>query len=870
MDQQKWQKIQEAFDYCLSLKQNQREEYLKTIYHDDQEMYKELLRLIENVDPASEFFERLEENVSTAFQSKVPPNHLSGLKLGPFLVMDEIGRGGMAYVYRAKRVEGDFEQEVAIKFVKEDPWSDHLKFKFQEERQILAQLKHPHIAQIYDGGETDQQLSYLIMEFVEGQNIVEFVQSHDLGIEERISIFLKIVDALSFAHSKLIIHRDLKPSNILIDAKGEPKLLDFGIASLLDHESETSDQHRLWAFTPEYASPEQVMGKSLGTASDIYQLGLLLYEIITGVRAFHFANNNLSENQKLVMEQVPKTPSEHIQDRARRKKVEGDLDQIVMKCIQKVPEGRYQQLQVLIQDLKAFLANGVISLRSEDWKYRSWKFMQRNWLSVSLIALSMLILTVGIVLTQKETKRTRAALKKERLALAKARASSDFLKSIFLEKDPYKTDPQKGSYAKLPSRTIEEILDESIPRFISNYKLDPVLNQELMFLASSYYGKLGNYEKASFVLEQIAHFCDSSGLCSQLDKLELARQYGLAKYSLGKPRAADSAFRLALKWAEFLPASAEVEAIQSLTLMDYAEFRSAMGHIQFADSLFEESFKLYNKQVDSLLGQSSGDGVFRILLSWSRVKGNLGKYKEAIDLADSALSLSRALFGHESYSNVEILYQLGQNYMYLQKWDSARTKLEEGILLYEKADKEPDWLITALKNDLANVYGGEGAFQAQDSLLELTLALKKTVFGKGHIYNAPTWLAMGHAKMFLKQYKEAESAYQTALSINQRNLPQGHQNIAASYLALARLYSTLKSYKKAEAQANKGLNVSKTLPKDHRVVAFGQLFLGQALFMQGKYTKAKEVLLQSLASMKKLGLKDNIREIEAMLDEMKK
>ena len=474
MDPKRWQGIQEIFEKSLTLIGVERDTYLAEACKGDQDLQQEILELLDNVAPASDFFDGLEREIHHAFQNPDSSQELIGSRVGPYEISRSIGKGGMGEVFLAQRAEGDFEQEVAIKFVKQDPWSRGLGEKFNQERQILSRLKHPNIARIYDGGSTKEGSSYLVMEYVEGKDILTFAQEHQLSPRERLKLFLKIAKATSFAHQNLILHRDIKPSNILMGADQEPRLLDFGIAKLMDDSPlETQTQ----VFTPEYASPEQVAGAPLNTSSDIYQLGLLLYELITGRRAHSLRGKGLLERQKIILEEIPALPSSQIAGSPDARFVKGDLDEVIMACLRKEASKRYQDVGDLIQDLEAILENEPISLKAQDWQYRSSKFIQRNQLGIGLVSLAMLFLLGGIFFTARENLKAQKAILQQKEALERESAVTNFLKSLFLARDPYGllTKTQEDSLGKIGS--VEATVDRMVPLFLSRFEENPSLQK---------------------------------------------------------------------------------------------------------------------------------------------------------------------------------------------------------------------------------------------------------------------------------------------------------------------------------------------------------------------------------------------------------
>jgi eukaryotic-like serine/threonine-protein kinase len=331
-----------------------------------------------------------------------------GQVLGDYRVLEVIGEGGMGTVYRAVRADAEYHQAVAIKVVRGGFDSTALAERFRQERQILADLNHPHIARLLDGGTTPDGLPYLVMEFVAGQPIKKYCEQHKLGIAERVRLFRQACSAVEFAHQRLIIHRDLKPANILVTEDAQVKLLDFGVAKLLADEDATQTIGMHW-LTPAYASPEQVSGKAMTTASDVYSLGVVLYELLCGHSPYRKKPSTLPEAIHAVTEQVPALPSEMVTHdaagKALARRLRGDLDRIVLKALRKEPARRYASVEQLSEDLRRYLVGLPVRARGEALGYRASKFIRRNLIAVVAVTAVFIALAVGIVMTKRAENR---------------------------------------------------------------------------------------------------------------------------------------------------------------------------------------------------------------------------------------------------------------------------------------------------------------------------------------------------------------------------------------------------------------------------------------------------------------------------------
>jgi eukaryotic-like serine/threonine-protein kinase len=420
MNPERWQKINELYHVAIDLGSGERIAFLKNECGDDEKLFAEVSNLVAAHQEADNFIENaVADNALEVLGNEAETPDLVGKKFGVYEIIEEIGRGGMGAVYLAKRSDSEFEKQVAIKIIKRGMDTDAVLNRFRNERQILASLEHPNITRLLDGGTTDDGLPYFVMEYIKGVPITEFAESRRLSIDERLDLFRQVCLAITFAHQRLIIHRDIKPSNIIVTNEGVPKLLDFGIAKLMNPEgignetAQTATGLRL--LTPEYASPEQIHGLQITTLSDIYSLGVVLYELLSGQQPYQFKQRSLFEIANIINTEEPRKPSEiatrrrgdaETQRQRKTKTLEipasqlrGDLDNIVLMAMRKEPERRYSSVEQFSEDIRRHLIGLPVIARSLNLKYRFAKFALRNKTAVALGTLIFLTLVGGIITT---------------------------------------------------------------------------------------------------------------------------------------------------------------------------------------------------------------------------------------------------------------------------------------------------------------------------------------------------------------------------------------------------------------------------------------------------------------------------------------
>jgi len=333
-----------------------------------------------------------------------------GSRFGPYRLIELLGKGGMGAVYHAERVDGELTQEVALKIVRASMLSESMLLRFRNERQILAKLEHPNIARLFDGGTSDDGLPYFVMEYIRGKSIIEYCVENNLGVRERLALFSTVCDAVQHAHGNLVIHRDLKPSNILVTREGIVKLLDFGIAKVLERDGGVEDQTKTFTgatlFTPDYCSPEQIQGEQVSTATDVYGLGCVLYELLTGKRPHNLTTYSPSELVDAVCHREP-APLSSAGPAELRRTLRGDLETIVGRALRKDPRERYQLVALLRSDIDRYLAGHPISARSQTTLYRTRKFIQRHRLGVGAAAVATLLLVTTTIVAVNQAIQAR-------------------------------------------------------------------------------------------------------------------------------------------------------------------------------------------------------------------------------------------------------------------------------------------------------------------------------------------------------------------------------------------------------------------------------------------------------------------------------
>jgi Serine/threonine protein kinase len=403
----RFQRCEELFHAALALEGAAREAFLEEACATDRGLRAEVERLLSAHARAGDFI---------GSPAVAPPatwagaEEWAGRRIGPYSIVRELGRGGMGAVYLAERADGQYQHRVALKLIKRGMDTEQVLTRFRSERQILASLDHPNIARLLDGGSTDQGLPFFAMEYIDGEPIDTYAGRAGLSVEDRLRLFLQVCGAVAYAHQNLVIHRDIKPLNILVTSEGTPKLLDFGIAKVLHPGGEeTSTVTSMRLLTPEYASPEQVEGRHATTVSDVYALGVVLYELLTGRSPYRLRSRTPQEVVEAVRTTDPERPSQAGDDEKVRRRLRGDLDTILLTALRKEPARRYQSVEQFGADVRRHLEGMPVLARPDTFGYRAGKFVRRHRVPVAAGSLVVLALVAGTVATAYQAHQARVA-----------------------------------------------------------------------------------------------------------------------------------------------------------------------------------------------------------------------------------------------------------------------------------------------------------------------------------------------------------------------------------------------------------------------------------------------------------------------------
>ncbi len=758
-------------------------------------------------------------------------------RAGPYRLLHEIGRGGMGAVYLAERDDDEYRKQVAIKFVRGGWESAETLRRFRTERQVLASLEHPNIARLLDGGTTDDGVPYVVMEWVDGAPIDEYCEGKGLGVEARIALFLAVCQAVAYAHRNLVVHRDLKPSNVLVAADGTPKLLDFGIAKLLEPGDEmdaaATVTREARPMTPAYASPEQIRGEPISTSSDVYSLGALLYQLLAGRPPFRLSGRSSAEVQRIVSEEEPEPPGTG----------ERDLDTIVLAALRKEPAARYATVGELAEDLRRYLGGLPVSARRATFAYRAGKYLRRHrsGAAATLAGVVLLAATVGFY-----TRRLAAERDLARAEAVKARQVTELLVGLFRG-----SSPRTSGVAEVPAR---EILDTGARRLSAELRDQPEIHAELLTTIARVYLELDLLDQAAAQAEEAvalrrdlfgddgAETADSREVLAQvwiakadydaarelLDRVRAVRaarfgtesaEYAKALHSqaLLELRAADDAKArrileelLALRERLLGPGDpSDPEVAKTLSLLGVASRR--LDEPERAEEYYRRSIAIYERA----LGPEHPD-LAPTLNNLAVVLSRTGRLEEARATYERALAIHERAWGPEHDLVAGTLDNLGETLKNLGRPEEA-LPLVQRALAYREKHLGPNHHATGTTlNTLANIYRELGRYDEAVPLYEQAIAATEASLGKEHYFVA--WPVSNLAKLYLEKGEPARARplFERALDVRRKALGEQHTQVAFSLEDLATLEKAVGDLPAAVALLRRAVEIRRALPDSPR------------------------------------------------------
>lgn len=669
MTPERWQQIKKVLEVALTLEEAERRNYLDKTCAGDVELRSEVESLLFAHQPTGKNI--LDEPLANLLGPGAVPVS-AGQRIGAYAILHEIGRGGMGEVYRAVRADGEFTKEVALKTVRGGYDVASVLERFRNERQILASLDHPNIARLLDGGTSESGIPYLVMELVDGIPIDTYCDTEKLNVTKRVELFLRVCAAVQYAHQRLVIHRDIKPGNILVTKDGVPKLLDFGIAKILNPAA-AMDVTIVRPMTPEYASPEQVRGEPITTSSDVYSLGVVLYQLLTGRSPYELATRTPQDLSEAITEREPERPSTAIlrelksagEDAKRRsleeltagregslgrlqRRLAGDLDNIVLKALRKEPQRRYASVEQLAEDLTRHLEGRPVSARQDSWSYRAGKFVQRHKIGVAAAILIAATLVTGVIVTAREAKVAEQNRLRAEKRFQDVRKLSNSL--IFEIHDSIESLPGATPARKLLLDRAVEYLD----KLSAEAAGDPDLQRELAWGYQRLAVVQGNQEESNLGNVEAGLRSDRKALAlfeavakarpnDSIDQLNVAMMHRILSFSElmegGGREELEKAIAITDRLVKADPQNPKIKSERSVEYQNLAFLYQGMGDQPRALDAFQKMVDLKEDILHNNPDYHSikrSDAMAKALLAGGLVQ--VGRRKEALSLFDAAIA----------------------------------------------------------------------------------------------------------------------------------------------------------------------------------------------------------------------------------------
>ena len=810
LNRERWQVISPHLDRAMEMAEGELEPWLTSLRTEDPALAADLEALLEERGAVDrEGF--LEGSVSLP-----PPASLTGQRIGAYTLVSAIGQGGMGSVWLARRSDGRFEGQAAVKLLNASLVGRAGEERFRREGSILARLTHAHIARLVDAGVSAVGQPYLVLEHVEGEQIDHYCDGKGLNVEERVRLFLDVLAAVAHAHANLIVHRDIKPSNVLVGTDGQVKLLDFGIAKLLEGDGGAGEATALTreggrALTPEYAAPEQVMGASVTTATDVYALGTLLYLLLTGRHPAEGALKSPADLVRAIMETEPRRLSDVVAGKTRKPEafaanaavrgttpeglarvLKGDLDVIVGRALKKRPEERYASVTAFSEDLKRYLNDEPISARRETLAYRATKFVRRHPRGAGAAAAAVLLLAglVGFYTARLAAERDRARLESEKSAKV-----SELMAGLLTG-----ADPNEARQGREP--TVRGILDAGAERLEKDLAGQPELQAEMLTVMGRVYHRLDQDEKAQKLLEE-----------------------------------ALAAGRRAL--------GPEHERV-ARTLNELGVLLRDRGNIAAAKPILEEALAMRRK----LLGNGHKD-VAVTLVELGRVCGDQGDDQRAEPLFRESLAIRRKALGEEDHETAVSLSDLAHVLRRRGDLAGAESLFRQALPIFRKTRGENHPHVATILNNLGLIAADREDYAEAESLSRQSLAMARRAFGDKHPSVASNLINLSRPLLEQGKYDEAASALQEGLRIALPSLGDDHPLIAFGKIYLARVHLARKEPSAAEPLARDALRIRQRLyPTEDWRVAVPMSVLGAALMALARYDEAEVLLLNAQRVLK--------------------
>lgn len=793
-----WDAVKSAYADLAGLEPDARSDHLRRLERDDPRVHAEVVALLAAGDSVGERFER----GARVWPDAGADPGLTGHRIGAWRIGDPIGRGGMGTVYEAFRTDQQYEQRAAFKTLAAARQSEGLLRRFRHERQILARLDHRNIATLLDGGVTPEGWPYFVMEFVAGEPIDRWCERRQATVTRRIQLLRQVCAAVQYAHEHLVIHRDLKPGNILVTNDGSVKLLDFGIAKLLEPgDSDGGELTRTGALpmTAAYASPEQRLGRPVSTASDVYSLGVVLYQLLAGHRPF-------PDTLEFDPHRLPPPPSRMAEDGSRRRELRGDLDAIVLKCLRPEPEQRYRSAQQLAEDLARYLDGLPVQARTGALGYRMGKFVRRNRAAVLGAGVAVVGLLAGTIVSLRQAGIARNERDRAVNEARRTEQVTRFFQDILTSAAPGRQGRQV---------TVTEAIDSAIARSDSAFRDQPDLRAALMLTLGATLTDMYLYEPARPLLEE--------------------------------------AYRIRHRLDGSRPSRAQADA-----LYDLADIENQVGDAARAESLYRVSL--------AMLGQAGADSgeIYLGLSNIAESQLTQGRLAEAAALYDTVARALDRLRPDNVEIRAITRANRGTALAQLGRPAEAEPALREAVRLFEQARGTADPRVASALQPLAGTLTLLGRYVEAESAAFRAWQIDSAALGPSNAASLSVLRMLTGARVEDGRCDLAMPDIRYMLSLRGRELLEADPTLGVALLQLGECRRRAGDLAAAEAALRDALAVrERTFPPTHWALAQAQSALGEVLGQRGKDREAERLLRDGYTGLRRELTSSHVRTVEA-------
>jgi tetratricopeptide (TPR) repeat protein len=804
----------ELLDAALAQPPEDRAAFARRACDGDPEKLQHLLDLIDTHDRAADWFDGLAADLAADADLEIDVAAARTRLIGPWRIVRLLGRGGMGSVFLVERADGQFEQQAALKLSRVGFDDETAMARFLAERQIVARLDHPNIARLIDGGVADDGRPYFVMELVAGRPLMDYVRDRRLSIRERLALFIQLGEAVQYAHRHLVVHRDVKPSNVLVTAEGVPKLLDFGIAKLFDPGNLRGDGTvtRDRALTPVYAAPEQIDGRPVTTATDVYSMGVVLYELLSGRRPFEAADRSPRELEFDVLERPAEKPSAGMTDAKERRQVAGDLDTICLMALRKEPERRYQSVQQLTDEVRRHLEGRPLLARPDAIGYRAAKFARRHAVGVSMSAAAFVLIVASAVTLAVQSARTA----RER---DKAQQVAALLIDVFEVADPSEI---RGAQV-----TAREVLDRGVERVERGLSSQPDVQADLLSVLGRVYRNLGLYERAtgltSRALDQIALLQGTRSTTAAATRSRLGELF----YLKGEYPKAEATLREALSAQEALEGPASLEV--ATTLNHLGKTLQAQGKLDEAESALRRALSISERHGGSpVLVAEAVTNLGAVMFVRSRLD-------EAGPLFQRALTIRREQLGNDHPLVAASLSNLATLLSRQGDLDGAERTGREALEVARRVYGSQHPRVATVLNNLGLTEFARHNPAAAEPWLAESLTMRRALLPPAHPDLAQSLANLGLVVQTLKRPAEALPMYEEAYRIRVQAFGKEHLLVAQTLNNLGLLHQSLGDFAAADEELRRSVAMlRKTAGEAHPLVTQGLSNLAALACQRGR------------------------------------